>query len=85
MRLEASFRLLFVLYCLEAGFFLVTTPWMPAWDRAMVQMPWALLRNAMLSAWMRGAWTGFGFVHLLWGIHDLVGWVTRRPPEPHGR
>ncbi|MCY3970228.1 MAG: hypothetical protein OXG74_09855, partial [Acidobacteria bacterium] len=25
----------------------------------------------LMLPWVRGAVTGFGFVHLIWGIHDL--------------
>jgi hypothetical protein len=35
----------------------------------------------MLHPWFRGAVTGFGMVHLVWGAHDLIGLFTRRSPE----
>ena len=27
---------------------------------------------------VRGAVSGFGLVHLVWGAHDLLGWIERR-------
>lgn len=71
MRVEILFRLLFILYCIEAGLFLVLAPWSPLWDRNMVQIPLAGLRAFVLHPASRGAVSGFGLVHLLWGAHDL--------------
>jgi hypothetical protein len=67
-------HILFILYCAEAGFFLVVVPWTASWER---------LSGPLASAWVaepmvRGAVTGFGLVHLVWGAHDLLGWLDRR-------
>lgn len=78
MRLDSSLRWLFVLYCFEAGAFLVTAPWLPTWDRTMIQLPLRSLREALLEPALRGTVSGFGVVHLVWAVHDLVGWVVRK-------
>ncbi|HVR29831.1 MAG TPA: hypothetical protein VMS86_09900 [Thermoanaerobaculia bacterium] len=71
-------HLLFVLYCAEAGFFLVVVPWSAAWER-LAGPTGALGLGAMLGApIVRGAVSGFGLVHLVWGAHDLLGWLERR-------
>ncbi len=78
-------RLFFILYCFEAGLLLLFAPWYPEWDRLIFQLvPFAALRNALLHPALRGAVTGFGFVHLLWGLHDLIAVIARRaqPPPP---
>jgi hypothetical protein len=76
-------RLFFVLYCFEAGLLLLWAPWMPEWERLMLQLaPWQGLRGLLLHPWFRGAVSGFGSVHLVWGAHDLIAIVTRRYPEP---
>lgn len=64
-------RLLFILYCVEAGVLFVLAPWSGAWERAVVQLPWLPLRDLLLDTMFRSAVTGFGFVHLVWAAHDL--------------
>ena len=71
-------HVLFILYCAEAGFFLVVVPWTASWEH--LSGPLATLGA---SAWVaepmvRGAVSGFGLVHLVWGAHDLLGWLERR-------
>ena len=78
MRAGDLFRLLFVLYCAEVGVLLLLLPWGPSWERVVLQLPSPELRNLALSSWSRGAMTGFGSVHLVWGIHDLSGWLQER-------
>lgn len=73
-------RLLFafyILYCVEAGVFLAWVPWTGFWERTFMALSWPTLGQWMLDPWMRGAVTGFGVVHLVWGIHDLERWLTR--------
>ena len=71
MRATFLFRLLFILYCVEAGTFLLLVPWFPIWDRTLVLIPLEALRTASLHPLMRGGVSGFGVLHLLWGAHDL--------------
>jgi hypothetical protein len=78
MRSTLFFRLLFVLYCLEAGVFLVLAPWSVVWDRLVIQIPLTLLRNAALHPVLRGGISGFGLIHLLFGLHDLDEVLFRR-------
>ena len=76
-------RLFFVLYCFEAGLLLLFAPWSPEWDRLLVQLVHVQgLRSLLLHPWFRGAVTGFGMIHLVWGAHDLIAIVTRRNLAP---
>ena len=70
MRLDALFRTLFLVYCVEAGLFLMLAPWTSSWDRIALQLPIAALRGLFAADWFRGLLTGFGLVHLLWVAHD---------------
>jgi hypothetical protein len=79
MRMTTFLSLLFVLYCAEAGVLLIFAPWSPVWDRTVMQLPIVFLRTAMLHPVLRGAVSGFGLVHLVWGAHDLHALLTRRP------
>ena len=71
-------RLLFILYCVEAGIFLVLAPWSAAWQGLLQGFPSGGLQGFLLSATGRGAVTGFGLIHLVWGAHDLESWLARR-------
>jgi len=82
MRADVLFRVLFVLYCCEAGLFLVLAPWYPMWARTLSPLPLGPLLGVLLHPVGRGGVTGFGLVHLLWGAHDLRQLLRRRPrPE----
>jgi hypothetical protein len=70
MRLDPVFLLFFVLYCLEAGTFFFLAPWNGGWDRLALEVPVASLRGLLLTPTFRGAVSGFGLVHLVWGVHD---------------
>lgn len=71
-------RAVFVLYCIEAGVFLVLVPWREAWQRLLTDFPIASLRTVLFAPWARGAITGFGLVHLVWGAHDLRQLLRRQ-------
>ncbi len=78
MRIEILFRLLFIFYCVEAGLFLLLAPWSPLWDRNVLLIPFAALRGLALHPASRGAVSGFGLIHLVWGAHDLDALLSLR-------
>ncbi|MES1241707.1 MAG: hypothetical protein ABUT39_08820 [Acidobacteriota bacterium] len=78
MRMTTFLTLLFVLYCAEAGVLLLFAAWSPVWDRTVIQFPVAMLRGMMLHPAFRGAVSGFGLVHLVWGAHDLHALLSRK-------
>jgi hypothetical protein len=80
VRAESWFRFLFVLYCLEAGLFLVLAPWTEAWERVVLLLPLGFLRQLLGLSWIRGLVSGFGLVHLVWAAHD-VDLILRPPPD----
>ena len=79
MRAESWFRFLFVIYCLEAGLFLVVAPWTEAWERIVLLVPFAFPRLLLSLSWMRGLVSGFGLIHLVWAAHDVD--LILRPPR----
>lgn len=80
VRFTTMLNLFFILYCFEAGLLLLFAPWSPEWDRIMMQIPVMGLKALLLHPVFRGAITGFGLVHLVWGTHDLISILTRRGP-----
>lgn len=71
MRFHGLLRAFFIIYCMEAGFFLLLGPWSPGWDRVVFLLH-GPLRAALLHPLLRGAVSGFGLVHLVWSTHDLT-------------
>lgn len=72
MRPDRITLFLFVVYCAEIGLFLVFAPWTVLWDRTLGQLPSALLSSIALHPAVRAGVTGFGLVHIIWGLHDLI-------------
>ena len=67
-----SVPLFFALYCLEAGLFFTIVPWTMIWTLN------PLLHSSVdIGIWaenpfVRGFVSGFGFLHLIVGIRELV-------------
>jgi len=80
VRLDSLFRVLFVVYCVEAGLFLLVSPWTPTWERLGGLLPWSALRDIALALPARGFVSAFGLVHLIWALHD-VDLLLRRVPR----
>ncbi|MEE9561802.1 MAG: hypothetical protein V3W50_01900 [Thermoanaerobaculia bacterium] len=78
MRARLFTRILFILYCVEAGALFVLAPWSGGWERAVVQLPWLPVRDLLLNTLVRSAVSGFGFLHLVWAAHDLDLLFSRR-------
>lgn len=77
MRAESIFRGVFLVYCAEAGLFLLIAPWMPAWNHAALLVPFGAPRELLLLSWTRSVVSAFGLLHLVWGLHDLVLFLRR--------
>ena len=64
--------LFFALYCLEAGLFFTVVPWTRIWTLNPL-----LHSSVAIGIWadnpfVRGFISGFGVVHLIVGVRDLV-------------
>jgi hypothetical protein len=71
-------HILFIIYCAEAGFFLLVVPWSDSWERLAGPLGPAGFAALLGAPIVRGAISGFGLVHFVWGAHDLLGWIERR-------
>jgi len=78
MRWSFFFRILFVIYCIEAGVFLVMAPWSPGWDHALLSLHLPGSYGFWLHPGLRGIASGFGLLHLVWGAHDLDQYLLHR-------
>ncbi len=77
MRADAIFRGVFLVYCVEAGLFLLLSPWFEAWNHAALLLPFGALRELLLTSWARAVISAFGLLHLVWGLHDLDLFLRR--------
>ncbi|HSN85859.1 MAG TPA: hypothetical protein VL025_03830 [Thermoanaerobaculia bacterium] len=83
MRVSSMFRVVFILYCFEAGTMLLFLPWHAVWDQLLLRLSSETLRQLFVHPVFRGAVSGFGLVHLVWGAHDLEALLLRpRTPAP---
>ena len=71
MRLDSLGRILFILYCIEAGAILLLLPWGGGWERLILHVPDPQLQEYLLKPVVRGLLSGFGVIHLVWAAHDL--------------
>lgn len=78
MRFDRVLRILFVLYCVEAGALLLFVPWSSTWDRLILSIPSSSFHDLGLGTVARALTSAFGMVHLVWGAQDLADLVLRR-------
>jgi hypothetical protein len=64
---------LFCIFCLEIGIFLLFYPWTEAWGRNWWFYLRAEWRPFLLSDPFRGAMSGLGILNLLIGVRSIFG------------
>lgn len=69
-------RFVFFLYCTSVGTLLVMLPWSTSWTMMIDHLPFSGL-DLLKDASLRGALSGFGMVHLVWGLHDLSALLSQ--------
>lgn len=67
-----SVSLFFAIYCLEAGLFFIVAPWTRMWGQNPLLQSHAIIAMWAGNPFVRGFISGFGVVHLLIGIRDLI-------------
>ena len=67
-----SVSLFFALYCLEAGLFFIVVPWTRLWTLNPLLHSSETLSLLAGNAYVRGFVSGFGVVHLIIGIRDII-------------
>ena len=61
----------YLLYCVEAGVFLLLAPWSRIWANSFfVQMP--ALRAILLSGYLRGGVSAVGLLHIVIAGRDFL-------------
>lgn len=71
-------RVLFILYCFEAGLFFLVVPWTKFWGQNPLLHSFELFRLVADNAFFRGMVSGFGLVHFIVGIAEIVALLSAR-------
>jgi hypothetical protein len=67
-----SVPLFFALYCLEAGLFFIVVPWTRVWTMNPLLQGHATVAMLAGNPFVRGFVSGFGVVHILIGVNDII-------------
>lgn len=65
-------HVLYILYCLEVGVFLIFLPWLDIWDNNYILSRWPLMQPLVGNPFFKGAVLGLGIVNILIGIGEIV-------------
>jgi hypothetical protein len=71
-------RILFILYCFEAGIFFVIVPWTKFWAQNPLLQSFDLARLLAGNFYFRGLVMGFGLVHFIVGIREIGAMLVER-------
>ena len=81
-RIRRFFHLVFVLYFVEAGAFLLLAPWSRFWTARVVLPSPRALESFLESSYLRGFVAGIGLVHLIFAVRELERWRRATPERP---
>ncbi len=63
---------IYVLYCLEVGIFLLVFPWLRLWDQNLLLQYSSYVRLLFLNDFFRGAVSGLGVANLILGVWEIA-------------
>lgn len=76
-----SVTLFFALYCLEAGLFFIVVPWTRLWTLNPLLHSSETITLVAGNPFVRGFVSGFGVIHLIIGIRDIIRISQERKRE----
>jgi len=79
---EKAGAVLFCVFCLEIGLFLLVYPWLESWRTNYLVQWQPEWRPLLTSHEFRGALSGLGILNLFIGLYEIVGlrrFSARRP------
>jgi hypothetical protein len=65
-------QVLYILYSLEVGVFLLFLPWMSLWDTNYIVYLYPKLHPILANPYLKGAVLGLGIVNVLIGIQEIA-------------
>jgi hypothetical protein len=72
-----ALRIIYILYSLEVGIFLLILPWMGFWENNYLLYLFPPLRPVIENSFFKGAVLGLGIANILIGIHEIVHFRKR--------
>ena len=76
-------RVLYIVYSLEVGVFLLFLPWLTIWENNYLLYRFPDFRPVVANAFLKGAVLGLGIVNIVIGIQE-IGFFARRPRKRLG-
>ncbi|HUO83610.1 MAG TPA: hypothetical protein VM534_00715 [Thermoanaerobaculia bacterium] len=70
-----ALSLLFIVYCFEAGLFFIIAPWTRFWSVNPLLHASAGVGSLVDNFYFRGLVSGFGVVHLILGVVEIISLV----------
>jgi hypothetical protein len=65
-------KIVYILYSIEVGIFLLWLPWMSFWDTNYLTYQYPRLLPVITNPFFKGAVLGLGIVNLMIGIYEVV-------------
>lgn len=65
-------KIIYILYSIEAGVFLVLLPWMNIWDTNILTFLYPQFLPLITNPYLKGAVLGLGIANIMIGIHEVV-------------
>jgi hypothetical protein len=72
-------HLLYILYSLEVGVFLIVLPWLGIWDNNYIVYLYPQIQSIVGNPYLKGAVLGLGIVNIMIGIEEIV--LLRKTPR----
>ena len=76
--LSRAGTVLFLVYVLEAGAFLLMSPWSRFWDRRVASRSPVALQPVLYSPFFRGFVSGLGLLHLFAAVRQVEAWRRKK-------
>jgi len=71
-KLAWMLSIVYILYSLEVGIFLISLPWLEIWDNNYLTFHLPVLRRVIINPFLKGAVLGLGIVNLFIGFKEIA-------------
>ena len=65
-------KIIYILYSIEAGIFLLWLPWMSFWETNYLTYQYPQILPVIANPFFKGAVLGLGIINLMIGIYEIV-------------
>jgi hypothetical protein len=66
------FKIIYILFSIEAGIFLLWLPWLSFWETNYVTFLYPQILPVVTNSFFKGAVIGLGIVNIMIGIHEIA-------------